>query len=484
MPAQKTSLQTRPGAFNPADSSFFVLFEQDRVPSPGEKIMIQELLVEKTAYLANLNSQAPRRRSGKKMSRQLRAELDYTRAFIKFHRALISPWRRLPVEILSEIFLFTLKVRGGLRDIRDDELDPWVDDRAGTLLLCKICSAWRAVALRTPALWNTLSLQSYQVFRRPLDWVSTWLDRSRTSPLHLQLLWDPKLSPHTRNSVLEIFTSHLPHTTRLAVEEVQYADTEPEPSPDSEDSHPELPLIAPMWDWVHSASRASPHLTHLSTSQFYADSFPVVNLTHLYLGDPVPMPQVFQIFEHASNLQNVAFRVKGPAVACSPGALLGMKSVSKMEISSEDVGEFLERTAFPNLVNLAMSHIFPWPDAEFRSFLSRSSCALTGLGFFDCYVAQEKIIGTLQHSTCNTLETFYVDECAPSDADALLQYLTYHGPDRPLSNPKLRGIELHDIRALDGLLSTMVESRLFRNLVFVWTTSTDSAGKHFLLLCG
>ncbi|KAJ6502229.1 hypothetical protein C8R45DRAFT_862027 [Mycena sanguinolenta] len=433
--------------------------------------MIQELLLEKTAHLAKLNAQAPRRRSGKKLSRQLRAELDYTRAFIKFHRALISPWRRLPVEILSEIFLFTLKVRGG--DRNRDDLYPWVDDRRGTLLLCQICSTWRAVALQTPALWNTLSFQSYWAFRRPLDWVSTWLDRSRSSPLHLQLRWDPNLSPNIRNSVLSAFTSHLPHTVKLAVEEVQYAET---PRSAAEESHPQLPLIessvlssvnvclaadSPIWDWIHSACRASPDLTHLSTSHFSADSFPLANLTDLDLGDPIPMLDAFQVFEYASNLQNVAFRIKGPAVACSAGALLGMKSVSKMEIFSDDPSEFLERTEFPNLVTLAMSHcIFPWPDAEFRSFLSRSSCALKGLGFYDCYITQDKIIDALQHGACKTLETFYVDECVPSEADALLQHLSYK-PDRPLCNPKLRVIELHDIFVPDGVLSAMVESRLF-----------------------
>ncbi|KAJ6502249.1 hypothetical protein C8R45DRAFT_975889 [Mycena sanguinolenta] len=41
-----------------------------------------------------------------------------------------------------------------------EEIRAWtILDRAGTLLLCQICSAWRAIALRTPALYmcqNTL----------------------------------------------------------------------------------------------------------------------------------------------------------------------------------------------------------------------------------------------------------------------------------------------------------------------------------------
>lgn len=185
---------------------------------PEERRTIQELLVEKKSHLAHLNSQVPKRRSGKKLTipRELRLELDYTRRFIKFHRTLISPWRRLPVEIMSEIFLFTLKSRNGGNNIDEDEA--WIDDRPGTLLLCKVCSAWRAVAIGTPALWNTLSLTANYVRRHPLDWVSTWLDRSRSFPVHLQLFWDNEVLPNTVFSALSKFASHLDHTVELAID--------------------------------------------------------------------------------------------------------------------------------------------------------------------------------------------------------------------------------------------------------------------------
>jgi hypothetical protein len=55
------------------------------------------------------------------------------------------------MEIISEIFLFTLECR----DMKENH---WNDDRDRTLLLCKICSVWWGIALRTPALWNVLSL--------------------------------------------------------------------------------------------------------------------------------------------------------------------------------------------------------------------------------------------------------------------------------------------------------------------------------------
>jgi hypothetical protein len=107
MPAKRTP---KPEGFHVADSPFSALYETGRVPSIQETKMIQELLVEKKAHLAHLNSKVPKRRTGKKFPRQLRYTLEYTRRVIKFHQALIAPWRRLPVEIMSEIFLFTLEV--------------------------------------------------------------------------------------------------------------------------------------------------------------------------------------------------------------------------------------------------------------------------------------------------------------------------------------------------------------------------------------
>ncbi|KAF8211916.1 hypothetical protein K438DRAFT_1218761 [Mycena galopus ATCC 62051] len=433
-----------------ADSPFSVLFEQNRVPSPEETKTIQELLVEKTNHLAHLNSQVPKRRRGKKLkiSRELRTDLEYTRRFIKLHRALISPWRRLPVEILSDIFLLTLEARN------IDEDDVWMDDREGTLLLCQICSAWRAVALRTPALWNTLSIYASDLFC-PLDWVSTWLDRSRSSPVSLQLLWDSLLVfPDVLNSVMSIFASHLHHTAELAIDGVQVFGLKIFDEHDEE--YPKLtfrplvePLNAPLLstviahlpqgslrDWIHAACRASPCLTHLTTSHSSLDSFPIDNLTELNWFHPAPMSRVLQIFEHAQNLKQVDFHIDGPGVISSAKAFLGMKSISKMELCSYDhLGQFLEQAEFPSLVDLRVCFIDAWPGPELHSFLSRSSCALTTLDFSNCLISQKKIITCLRHRACNSLESLSVQECSPPAANTLLQHLMFYGPSVHSATP-------------------------------------------------
>ncbi|KAJ7804087.1 hypothetical protein B0H13DRAFT_2159806 [Mycena leptocephala] len=414
MPGKRTSLQTRHVTFSPSESPFFALFEKDRVPSTQEKRMIQELLAEKTTQLAHLNSKVPKRGTGRKVPRKLRAELDHTRRFVKFHQALISPWKRLPVEIMSEIFLFSLEVN-------QDEDNYWIDDRQGTLLLCKICSTWRAIAIRTPAFLHSV--------RHPPDWISTWLDRSRSFPVYLQVFWGHKSLPDVINSVISIFASHLHHTAGLWVDGLDIEDSaliEQVPRPTFP---PDQPSYAPLL--------ATLGVDLPPDSRWTGSTQP---LTKLHLIDSVPMSKMFEILEHASGLQNLSLDVAGPSVTSSTGNVLVNKSVSRMEITSNEyLGQFLDQTEFPGLVHLAIHQIFHWPEAEFQ-----------------------QIIACLQYKACITLESLVVWECEP-EAHALLQYLTYHG--HPFPNPHLKSIELGYMVAPDGLLSSLVESRLFTTTI-------------------
>ncbi|KAJ7134331.1 hypothetical protein C8R44DRAFT_422504 [Mycena epipterygia] len=446
------------------DSPFSDFLENDRVPSLQERKTIQELLVEKTAHLADLNAQVPRR--GKKFPRQLRLQLEHTRRFIKFHQALIAPWRRLPVEIMAQIFLLTLTATG-----LDEADDYWEDDREGTLLVCRICRTWRAIAVSTPALWNVLSL-SLDPVTDPLDWISSWLDRSRSFPVYLQVYWGNKAHPEVINPVLHLFASHLHHTAGLWIDGLDVES-------DFELVDPSYPLgifppIQPYapglitvgadlppgssWDWIRTACAASPRLQHLTTSQFALDWFPVTNMTKMHFIAPVPMFNVLEVLEHAPGLEDASFDVEGPCATSSTGKVLVMGKLSRFEITStEHLGQLLEQIELPRLVDLSIHQIVDWPEAEFQSFLSRSSCVLRTLNFYDVEISEDQIIACLRHKASHTLETLIVLACNPP-ANALLQHLTCHA--HPFPNPRLRVIEVGSMYATDGILSSLAESRV------------------------
>ncbi|KAJ7173351.1 hypothetical protein C8R46DRAFT_1082554 [Mycena filopes] len=99
------------------------------------------------------------------------------------HKALLSPLRRLPPEILFEIFSWTLPSILFTRDM--DRFDvtgtPWV--------LGHISSNWRAVALSSPSLWSLVTL-NYTGGRTnwptvyPLAMIETQLARAQKLKIH------------------------------------------------------------------------------------------------------------------------------------------------------------------------------------------------------------------------------------------------------------------------------------------------------------
>ncbi|KAJ7719978.1 hypothetical protein B0H14DRAFT_2283183, partial [Mycena olivaceomarginata] len=57
----------------------------------------------------------------------------------------------------------------------------------------RICRQWRKIALATPTLWQAISISYPQLaFEHQLDLCNSWLGRSRSHPLELELSEDAK----------------------------------------------------------------------------------------------------------------------------------------------------------------------------------------------------------------------------------------------------------------------------------------------------
>ncbi|KAJ6517969.1 hypothetical protein C8R47DRAFT_1773 [Mycena vitilis] len=105
-------------------------------------------------------------------SEQLRESIDA-------HQALVSLARRLPEDVLREIFLACLPWSG----------NPVMSSREAPLLLGQVCSSWRRIALTTPQLWSSLHVvvPNAARLRQISDAVDTWLSRSGVLPLSITL---------------------------------------------------------------------------------------------------------------------------------------------------------------------------------------------------------------------------------------------------------------------------------------------------------
>ncbi|KAL1671267.1 hypothetical protein EV122DRAFT_226861, partial [Schizophyllum commune] len=83
-----------------------------------------------------------------------------SRAQLRINHAFLSPFRRFPREILSEIFLFAagpghddlIRANRFLDHIRKD-LSP-----GHAYNFAQVCHTWRCVALSTAALWTDVRL--------------------------------------------------------------------------------------------------------------------------------------------------------------------------------------------------------------------------------------------------------------------------------------------------------------------------------------
>ncbi|KAJ6567478.1 hypothetical protein B0H10DRAFT_1892728 [Mycena sp. CBHHK59/15] len=119
------------------DSPFARHLHTNYVPSDTEVKCIEEHLMPHRLELLRLEG----------LIQDLCSQRTKTLHYIYVHKALISPARRLPADIIQEIFLACLPThRNSVMNSKD-----------APLILARICSGWRAVALSTPALWASFA---------------------------------------------------------------------------------------------------------------------------------------------------------------------------------------------------------------------------------------------------------------------------------------------------------------------------------------
>ena len=156
-------------------------------PSAAEILDIKNLLTEPLTRLSTVDAEIER------LNSTIGVLYDQRRALsedIEAHRALISPFRRLPLDVVGEIFAHCFPTHH----------DAAGSVRVAPLLLGRVCSAWRSITLSTPRLWASLHIptpRSYSLFEiaTRCESVREWFLRSGEVPLFISLnLSDPLYS--------------------------------------------------------------------------------------------------------------------------------------------------------------------------------------------------------------------------------------------------------------------------------------------------
>jgi hypothetical protein len=137
-------------AFPIARTRHYTLLNTNEPPEDPERIFTDSVISNTETRLVWLDDEIPKLREKLK-------QLEYERVsllrYVSCNKAVLAPLRRMPPEVLGEIFSWTLPtIADALNASRFDMAQsPW--------LLNQISSRWRAVSLSIPSLWSRVVIQ-------------------------------------------------------------------------------------------------------------------------------------------------------------------------------------------------------------------------------------------------------------------------------------------------------------------------------------
>jgi hypothetical protein len=394
----------------------------------------------------------------------LRRERDLLRTQYCLLNPQCVPIHRLPVEILSQIFLDALTFHRNCQFM--------FPRRKAIMLLTQICQRWRDAAInQTPTLWSSLYFDlRARYLNRELQMAPIWLGRSRATPLTLALRSFQE-GPQT-HPIIDIILDHTPRFRSLYLQ---------------------TPLSI-----VHSLQRAKgqiPRLYHLII-ETDSDSSPPPQSFNIFEAAPklcnvelagkvsllmpkLPWPQLQElrllhnqitvadfasVLRGSPNLVECEISVKG-SLTHSPQAVFPSQhpNLRDLVIELENDPPLFQGLKLPALLSFYCSGIEWCPQDDFLSFLC-SSPLLQKLVFADFFntdsnEASCRLIGCLQR-TPNLLELGILDSASSAISVDLWDGMTH----RPLSSclvPKLRCLKVTRFyREFDyDAFVAMVESR-------------------------
>jgi hypothetical protein len=422
---------------------------------------------------------------------RLVSDRDKASIVLEKHRASLSPVRRLPPEVLGEVFLHCLPDKDF---VTPAPLEP-------PLLLANVCTMWRLIALSTAGLWSSIAVNVTGVDVRPhKGLIELWVKRSGSHPLSFQILGELKSAnglsvPGGQTAAPSLLDVFIPHHTRWWKIHLEYnglgIETGLNRIPDSitfpslEDIYLERSIFFDSRDLTRIASmiEAAPRLRRLSwisSSEYRRLTIPWAQLTLLNLtGSILFGDHCLGIIQNCPMLKSGSFVIIGPLANSElypfKNARFVHHNLELLEIRTQgDFKEFLERLTLPRLRNLSIEMGYfdvntdgsqrKWPQAQFMDLLSRSGCSLEALELSNADITPQELIACLR---CTSLSLRNLLLSADSSehscvTDEVLKSLTYRStiPDALPLCPNLVNIKLWgSLSSSDGILADMIESR-------------------------
>ncbi|KAJ7176653.1 hypothetical protein C8R46DRAFT_41507 [Mycena filopes] len=458
------------------ESPFESILYTNFVPSDAECGRIQDFVRPSQGEAATLTAEISRLTL---LLNELTLRRDMLNKLVDSHLALVIPARRLPEDVIREIFL-------ACRPPTHFQ-HPGMSTEEAPLLLCQICRAWRRVAIATPRLWSSLHVD---VLRNPkmaevASATTIWLSRSGILPLSISVESPYCDEPDgTDASVLlaslAMFAGrwgdirlYVPHSKAFAAL--------------SHLSPPEdLPLLrtlsigsvpdVPHWPWECLPIMTTPNLcslTILDAEIFPFTHLPRTQLTELKIEtkdgrDSLSAAPAFStadaltMMRDCSALENCTLEIDAgdPSLAAT---VISLPQLSCLEVTNMTTGLAVDRlfvhlnlpkldsltyTSFRERIHVLPPHMF-YPSLR---FLILDGEALDGTSLVQG-------LRLLPH--LHTLELNDEPLLPPESADFLGSLSSSSGPGgRPEACPNLQQLQLWNLDAtLDSALLAFVQAR-------------------------
>ncbi|KDQ65107.1 hypothetical protein JAAARDRAFT_202338 [Jaapia argillacea MUCL 33604] len=391
-------------------------------------------------------------------------------------QAIRSPIIRLPVEIMSEIFIACLPDRPA-----------WYPHKKNTIcVVTHVCRHWRQIALSTPSLWCHFmivhpSQVEGRIFQR--EYLQTMLLRSGNLPLSFSMVFDQYEATY---DLLLPAIERWQHVRLYGP--VQYASGILENNPGAFPMLETL-VIAPLRATVSSRLEPTtpfqithaPRLRALILGQFAHPSLlilPWSQLTQLTLRCSIPLSEYPAFLRKCPNLVNCELDIQYRIVPDLPFPLtsLVLQHLQTLVVWSERPFQtLLDSLVLPALRELSFEapHIQRHPPISSpSSLLTRSTCLLQKLSFLWCAVSQDEFLECLALSP--TLSELAL---RGSDLSFAKPFLDSFNPDTPTSAmvPQLASLS---ITGGSQKFCADLSAELFAGMVTNrWTAFTSDASE-------
>jgi hypothetical protein len=300
--------------------------------------------------------------------------------------------------MLSEIFILT---------IPNDYLYRFSDFMRAVMLPGSICKHWRDVALSTPKLWSSINLElQEETTEADVDLARTWLTRSGGMPLSLRV--GALLQPPATHPVMGVLTQQAErweHVT-FAIPFSMMNETRA-----AKNRLPRLRTLSISyiydservpWTTLIDTFEVAPQLTNLTISwktSLHVE-VPLTKLTRIHMSSNFSLDQCYHVLRRAPNLMECHLRIHDRILDPSHPIIHHSHLHTLKMVTVGNPGPLFDRLILPALHSFDYyEESAAWPQVQFVSLLSRSSCSLGKLSlcFQHAHMKDDDLIECLHH---------------------------------------------------------------------------------------